>query len=36
MHNPYIPLFTKLKSIVSENEVNDIKTFELEFVKEED
>jgi len=36
MPNPYIPLFTKVKSIVSENEVNDIKTFELEFVKEED
>ncbi|MHA1933206.1 MAG: FAD/NAD(P)-binding protein [Promethearchaeota archaeon] len=36
MPNPYIPMLTKVKSMVSENEVNDIKTFELEFVKEEE
>jgi NAD(P)H-flavin reductase len=36
MPNPYIPLLTKVKSMVSENEVNDIKTFELEFIKEEE
>jgi len=36
MPNPYIPMLTKVKSVVSENEVNDIKTFELEFVKEEE
>jgi len=34
--NPYIPILTKVKSVVSENEVNDIKTFELEFVNEEE
>jgi NAD(P)H-flavin reductase len=34
--NPYIPLITKVKSIVSENRVNDIKTVVLEFQKEED
>ncbi len=36
MPNIYIPMLTKIKSIVSENEANDIKTIELEFVKEED
>ncbi|MFX1592163.1 MAG: FAD/NAD(P)-binding protein [Promethearchaeota archaeon] len=36
MPNPYIPYLTKVKSIVSENKVNDIKTIELEFKKEED
>ncbi|MHA2289152.1 MAG: FAD/NAD(P)-binding protein [Promethearchaeota archaeon] len=36
MPNPYIPLITKVKSIVSENRVNDIKTVVLEFQKEED
>ena len=36
MPNPYIPMLTKVKSVVSENEVNDIKTFELEFVNEEE
>ena len=36
MPNPYIPILTKVKSMVSENEVNDIKTFELEFVNEEE
>jgi NAD(P)H-flavin reductase len=36
MQNPYIPYLTKIKSIVSENKVNDIKTIELEFNKEED
>ncbi|MFX1380440.1 MAG: FAD/NAD(P)-binding protein [Promethearchaeota archaeon] len=36
MSNPYIPYLTKVKSIVSENNVNDIKTIELEFKKEED
>jgi sulfhydrogenase subunit gamma (sulfur reductase) len=34
--NPYIPYLTKVKSIVSENKANDIKTIELEFNKEED
>ncbi len=36
MPNPYIPMLTSVKNIVSENEVNDIKTFELVFKKEED
>ena len=36
MPNPYIPMLTKVKSMVSENEANDIKTFELEFIKEEE
>ncbi len=36
MPNPYIPILTKIKSMVSENEVNDIKTFELEFNNNED
>ncbi len=31
MSNPYIPKITRIKSIISENRVNDIKTFELEF-----
>ena len=36
MPNPYIPMLTKVKSIVSENKVNDIKTLELEFMKEDE
>lgn len=36
MPNPYIPMLTKVKSIVSENKVNDIKTLELEFMKDEE
>ncbi len=36
MPNPYIPYLTKVKSIVSENKVNDIKTIELEFKNEGD
>jgi sulfhydrogenase subunit gamma (sulfur reductase) len=36
MPNPYIPVLTKVKSIVSENKVNDIKTIELEFQKEDE
>ncbi|MFX1399490.1 MAG: FAD/NAD(P)-binding protein [Promethearchaeota archaeon] len=36
MPNPYIPMLTTVKSIVGENKVNDIKTIELEFKKEED
>ena len=36
MPNPYIPMLTSVKNIVSENEVNDIKTLELAFKKEED
>ena len=36
MHNPYIPMLTRVKSIVKENKANDIKTFELEFRKEEE
>ncbi|MGQ4872699.1 MAG: FAD/NAD(P)-binding protein [Promethearchaeia archaeon] len=31
LSNPYIPKITRIKSIISENKVNDIKTFELEF-----
>ncbi|MFX1393493.1 MAG: FAD/NAD(P)-binding protein [Promethearchaeota archaeon] len=36
MPNPYVPVITKVKSIVAENKVNDIKTIELKFKKEED
>ena len=36
MPNIYIPMLTTVKKIVSENKVNDIKTLELEFKKEED
>ena len=36
MPNPYVPMLTKVKSVASENEVNDIKTFELEFINEEE
>ncbi|NHJ19785.1 MAG: heterodisulfide reductase subunit F [Candidatus Lokiarchaeota archaeon] len=36
MPNPYIPILTKVKSIISENKVNDIKTIELQFQKEDD
>lgn len=36
MPNIYIPTLTKIKSIVAENKANDIKTIELEFIKEED
>lgn len=36
MPNPYIPKLTTVKDIISENKVNDIKTLELEFMKEED
>ena len=34
--NPYIPMLTEVVSITSENKVNDIKTIELKFKKEED
>ena len=34
--NPYIPYLTRVKSLVEENKVNDIKTIELEFIKEEE
>jgi NAD(P)H-flavin reductase len=34
--NPYVPMLTKVKSMISENKVNDIKTVELEFQKEEE
>jgi len=34
--NLYIPMLTTVKNIVSENKVNDIKTLELEFKKEDD
>jgi sulfhydrogenase subunit gamma (sulfur reductase) len=34
--NPYIPMLTTVKDIVSENKINDIKTIELVFKKEED
>ena len=36
MPNPYIPWLTAVKSIVTENEANDIKTIELDFKKEEE
>ncbi|MHA1714571.1 MAG: FAD/NAD(P)-binding protein [Promethearchaeota archaeon] len=36
MNNLYIPMVTTIKSIVSENAVNDIKTFELVFNNKED
>ncbi len=36
MPNPYIPMLTRVKSIISENEVRDIKTIELEFQKKEE
>ena len=36
MTNIYIPKLTKVVDIVAENEVNDIKTLELEFQREED
>ena len=36
MPNPYIPDLTIVKSIVSENKVNDIKTLELEFKNKAD
>ena len=36
MSNPYIPDLTTVKSIVSENKVNDIKTLELEFKNKAD
>ncbi len=36
MPNPYIPMLTRVKSIISENEVRDIKTLELEFQKKEE
>lgn len=34
--NPYIPLITKITEIVTENDVNDLKTFKLEFNNSED
>jgi len=36
MPNPYIPMLTKVKSLISENKVRDIKTIELEFQKNEE
>lgn len=36
MPNIYIPMLTRIKSIVTENKVNDIKTLELEFINDED
>jgi len=36
LESPYIPVLTTIKSIVRENEVNDIKTFEFVFNDEED
>ena len=36
MPNLYIPMLTTVKNVVSENKVNDIKTLELEFKKEDD
>ena len=34
--SPYIPMLTTIKSIISENGVNDIKTYELVFNNKED
>ncbi|MFX1235340.1 MAG: FAD/NAD(P)-binding protein [Promethearchaeota archaeon] len=36
MPNPYIPILTTVKDIIAENKINDIKTLELEFKKQED
>ena len=36
MPNPYIPYLTRVKSIITENKANDIKTIELEFQNEEE
>ncbi|MEJ2294230.1 MAG: FAD/NAD(P)-binding protein [Candidatus Lokiarchaeota archaeon] len=36
MPNPYIPMLTTIEDIVTENKVNDIKTLELKFNREED
>jgi sulfhydrogenase subunit gamma (sulfur reductase) len=36
LSSPYIPMLTSIKSIVSENKANDIKTFELVFKNDED
>lgn len=36
LFNPYIPNLSTIKTITPENKVNDIKTIELEFKKEED
>ncbi len=36
MLSPYIPMLTKIKSIVQENKANDIKTIELEFINPEE
>ncbi len=36
LESPYIPALTKIKSIVRENDENDIKTFEFVFNNEED
>jgi len=36
MPSPYIPMLTKVKSIVSENKIKDIKTIELEFQNEKE
>ncbi len=36
MPNPYIPILTEIKSMVTENKVGDIKTLELEFKNDGD
>ncbi len=36
LSNPYIPMLTTVKDIISENKVNDIKTLDLIFKNEED
>ena len=36
MPNPFIPMLTKITSLVTENAANDIKTIELKFEKDED
>lgn len=34
--NPYIPKLTTIKEIIRENDVNDLKTFKLDFINPED
>jgi len=36
MPNIYIPMLTKVKSVIPENDLNDIKTVELEFINEDE
>lgn len=36
LENPYLPRLTRVDSVTTENEVNDLKTFKLVFEREED